>query len=135
MVLDERIQIPHYAVGWEESCSAKLGVQCSLWRNHTRKRIERASKKERGSDLNGLSLYLAREPPSTSLATVLAQRKRIGPSLAHRSRVELVLLPRLSLPRLSRTQSLFLFCLENHSFFTLLLLPTGSTATKVHIII
>lgn len=74
MVLDERIQIPHYAVGWGESCSAKLGVQCSLWRNHTRKRIERASKKERGSDLNGLSLYVAREPPSTSLATVLAQK-------------------------------------------------------------
>lgn len=29
MVLDERIQIPHYAVGWGESSSAKLGVQCS----------------------------------------------------------------------------------------------------------
>lgn len=29
MVLDETIQIPHYAVGWGESCSAKLGVQCS----------------------------------------------------------------------------------------------------------
>ncbi|KAH0750623.1 hypothetical protein KY290_029855 [Solanum tuberosum] len=62
MVLDERIQIPHYAVGWGESCSAKLGVQCS-----------------------------------------------IGPSLADRSRVELALLPRLSLTRLSRTQSLFEF--------------------------
>lgn len=72
MVLDERIQIPHYAVGWGESSSAKLGVQCSLWRNHTRKRIERASKKERGQ--KNLSLYLAREPPSTSLATVLAQK-------------------------------------------------------------
>jgi hypothetical protein len=36
-------------------------------------------------------------------------RKRIGPSLADRSRVELALLPRLSLTRLSRTQSLFLF--------------------------
>ena len=34
-------------------------------------------------------------------------RKRIGPSLADRSRVELALLPRLSLTRLSRTQSLF----------------------------
>jgi len=34
-------------------------------------------------------------------------RKRIGPSLAGRSRVELALLPRLSLTRLSRTQSLF----------------------------
>ena len=33
-------------------------------------------------------------------------RKRIGPSLADRSRVELALLPRLSLTRLSRTQSL-----------------------------
>lgn len=29
MVFDETIQIPHYAVGWGESCSAKLGVQCS----------------------------------------------------------------------------------------------------------
>lgn len=36
-------------------------------------------------------------------------RKRIGPSLADRSRVELALLPRLSLTRLSRTQSLFEF--------------------------
>jgi hypothetical protein len=30
MVLDETIQIPHYAVGWGESCSAKLGVQSSF---------------------------------------------------------------------------------------------------------
>lgn len=29
MVLDETIKIPHYAVGWGEICSAKLGVQCS----------------------------------------------------------------------------------------------------------
>ena len=56
--------------------------------------------------MGNLSLYVAREPPSTSLATVLAQ-KRIGPSLADRSRVELALLPRLSLTRLSRTQALF----------------------------
>ncbi|KAM7249640.1 hypothetical protein ACFE04_011471 [Oxalis oulophora] len=55
-------------------------------------------------------------------------RKRIGPSLADRSRVELALLPRLSLTRLSRTQSLFLF---GGSFFTLFLLPAGSAATKV----
>ncbi|CAK7324697.1 unnamed protein product [Dovyalis caffra] len=53
-------------------------------------------------------------------------RKRIGTSLADRSRVELALLPRLSLTRLSRTQSLFL---EDHSFFTLLLLPAGSAAS------
>lgn len=58
--------------------------------------------------MGNLSLYVAREPPSTSLATVLAQNKRIGPSLADRLRVELALLPRLSLTRLSRTQSLFL---------------------------
>lgn len=135
MVLDERIQIPHYAVGWEESSSAKLGVQCSLWRNHTRKRIERASKKEKseGVTLTALVyiLLVSRQVPVSQQYW----RKRIGPSLAHRSRVELVLLPRLSLTRLSRTQSLFLFCLENHSFFTLLLLPAGSAATKVHIII
>lgn len=44
--------------------------------------------------MGNLSLYIAREPPSTSLATVLvAQNKRIGPSLADRSRVELALLP------------------------------------------
>ena len=83
--------------------------------------------------MGNLSLYVAREPPSTSLATVLAQNKRIGPSLADRLRVELALLPRLSLTRLSRTQSLF--CLEDHSFFTLFILPAGSAATKVHIII
>ncbi|CAN0930447.1 hypothetical protein LINGRAHAP2_LOCUS37573 [Linum grandiflorum] len=33
-------------------------------------------------------------------------RKRIGPSFADRSRVSLALLPRLSLTRLSRTQSI-----------------------------
>lgn len=45
--------------------------------------------------MGNLSLYVAREPPSTSLATVLAR------SFADRSRVELALLPRLSLTRLS----------------------------------
>ena len=54
--------------------------------------------------MGNLSLYVAREPPSTSLATVLAKK-----DLADRSRVELALLPRLSLTCLSRTQSLFLF--------------------------
>jgi hypothetical protein len=29
MVLDETTQIPHYALVWGESCSAKLGVPCS----------------------------------------------------------------------------------------------------------
>lgn len=59
--------------------------------------------------MGNLSLYVAREPPSTSLATVLARKERIriGPSLADRSRVELALLPRLSLTRLSRIQALF----------------------------
>uniref|UniRef100_A0A6N2KLF9 Uncharacterized protein n=1 Tax=Salix viminalis TaxID=40686 RepID=A0A6N2KLF9_SALVM len=65
MLLDETIQIPHYAVGWGESCSAKLGVQSSY-----------AVK------------YQSRN-----------WRKRIGTSLADRSRVELALLPRLSLTR------------------------------------
>ncbi|KAI4298055.1 hypothetical protein MLD38_040519 [Melastoma candidum] len=73
MVKDERIQIPHNAVGWGESCSAKLGVHRQV-------------------------------PVSQEY-----WRKRIGPSLADRSRVELALLPRLSLTRLSRTPSLFLF--------------------------
>jgi len=31
-VLNETILIPHYAVGWGESCSAKLGVQSSYVR-------------------------------------------------------------------------------------------------------
>lgn len=63
-------------------------------------------------------------------------RKRIGPSLADRSRVELALLPRLSLTRLSRTQSLFLFggSFVLHSL-NIEKLPAGSAATKVHIII
>ena len=59
-------------------------------------------------------------------------RKRIGPSLADRSRVELALKPRLSLARRSRTQSL---CFEDHSFKTLKLLSAESAATFVHIII
>lgn len=76
MVLDERIQIPHYAVGWEESCSAKLGVQCSLWRNHTK--IERASKKERGLTALVYILLVSRQVPVSQQYW----RKRIGPSLA-----------------------------------------------------
>ena len=105
-MLDERIQIPHYAVGWGGSCSAKLGVQCSYGGSILERDTKEPSKKSEGV-MGNLSLYLACDPPSTSLATVLA--KRIGPSLADRSRVELALLPRLSLTRFSRTQSLFLF--------------------------
>ncbi|EEF26585.1 conserved hypothetical protein [Ricinus communis] len=59
MVLDETIQIPHYAVGWGSApllysrvapllCEA--GRSVFLWRNHTRKKIEKAFKKERESD-------------------------------------------------------------------------------------
>jgi hypothetical protein len=79
--------------------------------------------------MGNLSLVVAREPPSTT--TVLAQKDR---SFTCCSRVELALLPRLSLTRLSRTQSLFLFG-GGGSFFTLFLLPAGSAATKVQIII
>lgn len=137
MVLDERIQIPHYAVGWGESCSALRSWAFSVLYGGTI--LERESKglqkKSEGVTLMALvyMLLVSRQVPVSQQYW----RKRIGPSLAlaHRSRVELVLLPRLSLTRLSRTQSLFLFCLENHSFFTLLLLPAGSAATKVHIII
>lgn len=57
-------------------------------------------------------------------------RKRIGPSLADRSRVELALLPRLSLTRFSRTQSLFL---EDHSFFTLLRRERSNQGAYYHI--
>lgn len=51
----------------------------------------------RAESHDGLSLYVAREPP---LARVLALKDR---SAADRSRVELALLPRLSLTHLSRT--------------------------------
>ena len=74
MVLDERIQIPHYAVGWGESCSAKLGVQCSYGGSILERELKGPSKKSEGV-MGNLSLYVAREPPSTSLATVLAQKK------------------------------------------------------------
>ena len=73
MVLDERIQIPHYAVGWGESCSAKLGVQCSYGGSILERELKGPSKKSEGV-MGNLSLYVAREPPSTSLATVLAQK-------------------------------------------------------------
>lgn len=59
--------------------------------------------------MGNLSLYVAREPRRQVPVSQQYWRKRIGPSLADRSRVELALLPRFSLPRLSRTQSLFLF--------------------------
>lgn len=75
MVLDERIQIPHYAVGWGESCSAKLGVQCSYGGSILERELKGPSKKSEGV-MGNLSLYVAREPPSTSLATVLAQKDR-----------------------------------------------------------
>ena len=97
MVLDETIQIPHYAVGWGESCSAKLGVQCSYGGTKSldhRERNESGGPSKRSEGVMGnLSLYVAREPPSTSLATVLAQKDR---SFTCRSFA-------------SRTQSLFLF--------------------------
>ena len=75
MVLDERIQIPHYAVGWGESCSAKLGVQSSYGGTIDEREWKGPSKKSEGV-MGNLSLYVAREPPSTSLATVLAQKDR-----------------------------------------------------------
>ena len=81
------------------------GRSVFLWRNHTRKRIERAFKKERGRATLVYMLLVSRQVPVSQQYW----RKRIGPSLADRSRVELALLPRLSLTRLSRTQSLFLF--------------------------
>ena len=69
--------------------------------------------------MGNLSLYVAREPRRQVPVSQQYWRKRIGPSLADRSRVGL-------------NHS---FCLEDNSFLTLLLLPAGSAATKVHIII
>ena len=74
MVLDETILISHYAVGWGESSSAKLGVQCSYGGSILERELKGPSKKSEGV-MGNLSLYVAREPPSTSLATVLAQKK------------------------------------------------------------
>lgn len=84
------------------SCAFSVFI---LWKNHTIKRIERAFKKERGRATLVYMLLVSRQVPVSQQYW----RKRIGPSLADRSRVELALLPRLSLTRLSRTQSLFLF--------------------------
>ncbi|KAI3672324.1 hypothetical protein L2E82_52830 [Cichorium intybus] len=123
---ETRLLVTVGAPSVEESCSQVVVMSSFLfrfrrgWRTETISRtkevnlklLEATAKKENRKALSegvmgNLSLYIAREPPSTSLATVLvAQNKRIGPSLADRSRVELALLPRLSLTRLSRTQSL-----------------------------
>ncbi|CAN4114518.1 unnamed protein product [Withania somnifera] len=56
MVLDERIQIPHYAVGWGESCSAKLGVQCSYGGSILERELKGPSK-ERGKILPSSTHY------------------------------------------------------------------------------
>lgn len=129
MVLDETIQIPHYAVGWGESCSAKLCVQCFY--GNTRKRIERAFKKERGRATLVYMLLVSRQVPVSQQYW----RKRKG-SVLHllivRESNSLSCHAFHSLAWVGLNHS---FCLEDHSFFTLLLLPAGSAATKVHIII
>lgn len=61
------------SVGWGESCSAKLGVQCSYGGTIDEREWKGPSKKSEGGNQR---LYVAREPPSTSLATVLAQKDR-----------------------------------------------------------
>ena len=67
--------------------------------------------------MGNLSLYVAREPPSTSLATVLALKDRSFTCGSFASP-----------PRSLATP--FTHSLESdHSFFTLLLLPAGSAAT------
>ena len=102
-MLDETIHIPHYAAGWGESSSAKLGVQCSYGGTLLERESKGPSKKSEG-DLRSRLVYMllvSRQVPVSQQYW----RKRIGPSLADRSRVELALLPRLT--RLSRTQSLF----------------------------
>lgn len=80
--------------------------------------------------MGNLSLYVAREPPSTSLATVLAQS--VLHLLIVRESNSLSCHAFHSLAGVGLNHSFFL---EDPSFFTFLLLPAGSAATKVHILI
>lgn len=74
--------------------------------------------------MGNLSLYVAREPPSTSLATVLALKDRSFTcgSFASRTRS-------LATPLTHELESDSFTADEDRSFFTLLLLPAGSAAT------
>lgn len=75
MVLDETIQIPHYAVGWGESSSAKLGVQCSYGGTLLERESKGPSKKSEGV-MGNLSLYVAREPPQSRNSTGAKEKDR-----------------------------------------------------------
>lgn len=81
--------------------------------------------------MGNLSLYVVLVR-STSLATVLSQKDR---SFICRSFASFTRSLATPFTHSLESDSIHSFCLEDHSFFTLLLLPAASAATKVHIII
>jgi hypothetical protein len=76
--------------------------------------------------MGNLSLYVAREPPSTSLATVLALKDRSFTCGSFASRTRSLATP---LTHELESDSFTAYFFEDRSFFTLLLLPAGSAAT------
>lgn len=76
--------------------------------------------------MGNLSLYVAREPPSTSLATVLALKDRSFTCRSFASRTRSLATP---FTHSLESDSFTADFLEDRSFFTLLLLPAGSAAT------
>ena len=73
--------------------------------------------------MGNLFLYVAREPPSTSLATVLALKDRSFTCGSFASRTRSLATP---LTHELESDSFTADFFEDLSFFTLLLLPTGS---------
>ena len=76
--------------------------------------------------MGNLFLYVAREPPSTSLATVLALKDRSFTCGSFASRTRSLATP---LTHELESDSFTADFFEDRSFFTLLLLPAGSAAT------
>jgi hypothetical protein len=110
-------QIPRVSV-WTSFFSLFIFV-CTNWRRAVEGVRDDSKKSERV--MGNLTLVYARELAVTYQSR--NWRKRIGTSLADRSRVELALLPRLSLTRSRRTWSLFLF---GGSFVLHSLAPQGA---------
>lgn len=81
---------------------------------------------QKGAREGNLSLYVAREPPSTSLATVLALKDRSFTCGSFASRTRSLATP---FTHSLESDSITAYFLEDRSFFTLLLLPAGSAAT------
>lgn len=96
MVLDERIQIHSTrccGLGRELLC--ETGRSVFLWRNHTRKRIDRKSLQKKASEWWATLVYMllvSRQVPVSQ--QYWPKSARIGPSLADRLRVELALFRR-----------------------------------------